>query len=63
MSITQLVSFISKEESLGVLECEFRIFAVYNCQDGHLRILKWPSLEIVLDRADAHDSVKDLDFR
>lgn len=30
-------------------------------EDGDLRVFKWPSLEIVLDRSDDH-SVKDLDF-
>lgn len=31
-------------------------------EDGHLRVFKWPSLEIILDQTDAHSSVKDLDF-
>lgn len=32
-------------------------------QDGKLRVFKWPSMEIILDEAKAHASVKDLDFR
>lgn len=32
-------------------------------QDGKLRVYKWPSMENILDQADAHASVKDLDFR
>ncbi|KAJ8642788.1 hypothetical protein MRB53_004536 [Persea americana] len=31
-------------------------------EDGHLRVFKWPSMEVILDQADAHASVKDLDF-
>ncbi|XP_068658742.1 SEC12-like protein 2 [Aristolochia californica] len=31
-------------------------------EDGHLRVFKWPSMDIILDQADAHGSVKDLDF-
>ncbi|XAR72249.1 hypothetical protein NMG60_11018826 [Bertholletia excelsa] len=31
-------------------------------QDGKLRVFKWPSMEIILDEANAHSSVKDLDF-
>ncbi|EFJ30677.1 hypothetical protein SELMODRAFT_409223 [Selaginella moellendorffii] len=38
-----------------------KLFAVGG-QDGHLKVLKWPSLEVVLDRSDAHRSIKDLDF-
>ncbi|KAF5939219.1 hypothetical protein HYC85_023478 [Camellia sinensis] len=34
-----------------------------NVQDGKLRVFKWPSMEIILDEANAHTSVKDLDFR
>ncbi|CAN0910585.1 SEC12-like protein 1 [Linum grandiflorum] len=30
--------------------------------DGHLRILKWPSLSSVLDEPRAHKSVRDMDF-
>ncbi|KAI5344381.1 PREDICTED: SEC12 [Prunus dulcis] len=30
--------------------------------DGHLRILEWPSLRIILDEPRAHKSVRDLDF-
>ncbi|KAL6957954.1 hypothetical protein U1Q18_043144 [Sarracenia purpurea var. burkii] len=32
-------------------------------QDGKLRVFKWPGMEIILDEANAHASVKDLDFR
>ena len=32
-------------------------------QDGKLRVFKWPDMEIILDEAKAHASVKDLDFR
>lgn len=32
-------------------------------QDGKLRVYKWPSMENILDQANAHTSVKDLDFR
>lgn len=28
-----------------------------------MRVFKWPSMEIILDEANAHNSVKDLDFR
>ncbi|KAA8518166.1 hypothetical protein F0562_015640 [Nyssa sinensis] len=31
-------------------------------EDGKLRVFKWPSMETILDQADAHASVKDLDF-
>eukprot|EP00850_Spirogloea_muscicola_P001932 SM000007S20892 [mRNA] locus=s7:772262:778125:- [translate_table: standard] len=32
-------------------------------EDGHLRVMKWPSLEVVLDVPKAHStSIKDLDF-
>ncbi|XP_008782191.2 SEC12-like protein 2 [Phoenix dactylifera] len=31
-------------------------------EDGHLRVFKWPSLEIILDQTDAHVTVKDLHF-
>ncbi|KAH7832856.1 hypothetical protein Vadar_000702 [Vaccinium darrowii] len=31
-------------------------------EDGKLRVFKWPSMEIILDEAKAHASVKDLDF-
>ncbi|KAK4714042.1 hypothetical protein R3W88_019949 [Solanum pinnatisectum] len=31
-------------------------------EDGKLRVFKWPSMENILDQANAHASVKDLDF-
>ncbi|EXB58483.1 SEC12-like protein 1 [Morus notabilis] len=31
-------------------------------EDGHLRILEWPSLRIILDEPKAHKSVLDMDF-
>lgn len=31
-------------------------------EDGKLRVYKWPSMENILDQANAHASVKDLDF-
>ncbi|XP_007045148.2 PREDICTED: SEC12-like protein 2 [Theobroma cacao] len=31
-------------------------------EDGSLRVFKWPSMEIILNEAQAHSSVKDLDF-
>lgn len=31
-------------------------------EDGKLRVYKWPSMENIVDQADAHTSVKDLDF-
>ncbi|CAK9142690.1 unnamed protein product, partial [Ilex paraguariensis] len=31
-------------------------------EDGKLRVFKWPSMEFILDEANAHASVKDLDF-
>ncbi|KAG9454441.1 hypothetical protein H6P81_007345 [Aristolochia fimbriata] len=31
-------------------------------EDGHLRVFKWPSMDVILDQSDAHGSVKDLDF-
>ncbi|KAL6967177.1 hypothetical protein U1Q18_032979 [Sarracenia purpurea var. burkii] len=31
-------------------------------EDGKLRVFKWPGMEIILDEANAHASVKDLDF-
>ncbi|CAA0832966.1 SEC12-like protein 2 [Striga hermonthica] len=31
-------------------------------EDGKLRVFKWPSMENTLDEANAHASVKDLDF-
>ncbi|XP_075634867.1 SEC12-like protein 2 [Castanea sativa] len=31
-------------------------------EDGNLRVIKWPSMEVILDKAGAHKSVKDVDF-
>ncbi|KAJ4960601.1 hypothetical protein NE237_020511 [Protea cynaroides] len=31
-------------------------------EDGYLRAFKWPSMEVILDKADAYSSVNDLDF-
>lgn len=31
-------------------------------EDGKLRVFKWPSMEVILDEANAHTSVKSLDF-
>ncbi|KAF8399000.1 hypothetical protein HHK36_014867 [Tetracentron sinense] len=31
-------------------------------QDGYIRVFKWPSMEVILDKADAHAAVKNLDF-
>ncbi|KAL9254950.1 SEC12-like protein [Drosera capensis] len=31
-------------------------------EDGKLRVFKWPSVEIILNKENAHSSVKDLDF-
>ncbi|XP_057961537.1 SEC12-like protein 2 isoform X2 [Malania oleifera] len=31
-------------------------------EDGKLRVLKWPSMEIILDQSDVYTAVKDLDF-
>ncbi|XP_026386839.1 SEC12-like protein 2 [Papaver somniferum] len=31
-------------------------------EDGHLRVFKWPSMALVIDKADAHPTLKDLDF-
>ncbi|KAG0471288.1 hypothetical protein HPP92_015834 [Vanilla planifolia] len=31
-------------------------------EDGNLRVLKWPSLEVILSQTNAHATVKDLDF-
>ncbi|KAJ0978579.1 hypothetical protein J5N97_014053 [Dioscorea zingiberensis] len=31
-------------------------------EDGHLRVFKWPSMEIILDQTDVHTTVRDLDF-
>lgn len=41
----------------------FLIIAFYAEQDGKLRVFKWPSMEIIIDEANAHSCVKDLDFR
>ncbi|WRX15506.1 WD40 repeat - like 10 [Theobroma cacao] len=38
------------------------IMMEYQLQDGSLRVFKWPSMEIILNEAQAHSSVKDLDF-
>lgn len=32
-------------------------------QDGKLRVFKWPSMELILNEANVHTSVKDLHFR
>nr|DAD32070.1 TPA_asm: hypothetical protein HUJ06_010921 [Nelumbo nucifera] len=32
-------------------------------EDGYLRVFKWPSMEAILDKADAYAAVKDLGFR
>ena len=32
-------------------------------QDGKLRVFNWPGMDIILNEADAHKSVKDVDFR
>ncbi|KAF6149823.1 hypothetical protein GIB67_010897 [Kingdonia uniflora] len=31
-------------------------------EDGCLKVLEWPSMKVILDQADAHTTVKDLDF-
>ncbi|KAK9115329.1 hypothetical protein Syun_022126 [Stephania yunnanensis] len=31
-------------------------------EDGHLRVFKWPNMDIILDDGDAHSTVKDLSF-
>ncbi|XP_042503062.1 SEC12-like protein 2 [Macadamia integrifolia] len=31
-------------------------------EDGYLRVFKWPSMEVILEKDDAYSSVKDLDF-
>ncbi|KAF9618778.1 hypothetical protein IFM89_002646 [Coptis chinensis] len=31
-------------------------------EDGHLRVFKWPSMEVILDENDAHARIKDLSF-
>ncbi|KAK9106110.1 hypothetical protein Scep_022954 [Stephania cephalantha] len=31
-------------------------------EDGHLRVFKWPNMDIILDEGDAHSTVKDLSF-
>ncbi|KAF3434119.1 hypothetical protein FNV43_RR25222 [Rhamnella rubrinervis] len=31
-------------------------------EDGHLRILEWPSLAVILDEPRAHRSIRDIDF-
>jgi hypothetical protein len=36
---------------------------IIQLQEGRVRILKWPSLRIILDEAKAHNSVRDMDFR
>ncbi|TXG54647.1 hypothetical protein EZV62_019903 [Acer yangbiense] len=35
---------------------------LFSVQDGNLRVFKWPSVEIILNEAQAHASVKDLSF-
>ncbi|KAJ9135779.1 hypothetical protein P3X46_032921 [Hevea brasiliensis] len=37
------------------------VFAVGG-EDGYLRVFKWPSMEIILNEAEAHASLKDLSF-
>lgn len=39
------------------------ILTSYYLQNGHLRILEWPSLRPILDEPSAHKSVRDMDFR
>ncbi|KAK9091654.1 hypothetical protein Sjap_024831 [Stephania japonica] len=31
-------------------------------EDGHLRVFKWPNMDIILDEGDAHSTLKDLSF-
>eukprot|EP00262_Sarcandra_glabra_P012780 TRINITY_DN3369_c0_g1_i1.p1 TRINITY_DN3369_c0_g1~~TRINITY_DN3369_c0_g1_i1.p1 ORF type:complete len:404 (+),score=67.89 TRINITY_DN3369_c0_g1_i1:81-1292(+) len=31
-------------------------------EDGHLRVFKWPNMEVILDQTEAHPTIKDLDF-
>ncbi|RZC77123.1 hypothetical protein C5167_001309 [Papaver somniferum] len=31
-------------------------------EDGYLRVFKWPSMALIIDKADAHPTLKDLDF-
>ncbi|XP_020578854.1 SEC12-like protein 2 isoform X2 [Phalaenopsis equestris] len=31
-------------------------------EDGHLRVFRWPSMDIVLNKTDAHSTVKHVDF-
>ncbi|KAJ7524670.1 hypothetical protein O6H91_17G015500 [Diphasiastrum complanatum] len=57
---------LDKLENIGeqnriVFSVDGRKFAAGG-EDGHLRVFEWPSLELLLDRSDAHKSIKDLDF-
>ncbi|KAM3741412.1 hypothetical protein ACB098_08G175000 [Castanea mollissima] len=31
-------------------------------EDGNLRVIKWPSMEVILDKAGVHESVEDVEF-
>ncbi|KAL4329465.1 hypothetical protein AHAS_Ahas13G0302800 [Arachis hypogaea] len=38
-------------------------FCLEQVQDGHIRIMEWPSMNNILDEPRAHKSVRDMDFR
>ncbi|KAJ6807876.1 SEC12-like protein 2 [Iris pallida] len=57
--LTQLAD-VGQQLALA-FDAEGSILAVGG-EDGHLRVFKWPSMEIIIDENDAHTSVKDLDF-
>ncbi|GMP93585.1 hypothetical protein CsSME_00043350 [Camellia sinensis var. sinensis] len=54
--------YLSVLLSLELMICNEENTNVNALQDGKLRVFKWPSMEIILDEANAHTSVKDLDF-
>ncbi|KAJ0095004.1 hypothetical protein Patl1_15324 [Pistacia atlantica] len=49
-------------KSLGIFLPQISTVVLSIRKDGKLRVLKWPSLEIVLNESEAHTSVKDLTF-
>ncbi|KAG8634740.1 SEC12-like protein 2 [Manihot esculenta] len=66
LSLKESVKVLTQLEDIGqqlalAFNSDGSVLAVGG-EDGHLRVFKWPSMEIVLNEAEAHASLKDLSF-